>query len=203
MFNICRHISKLHPFIKKKNNIRSSSFLLSFRNMSSNYLNTSDSGSTDLNLNAAEKLEKHCFARFDDIEKSPQDVREYRGLHLQNGMKVLLISDINTDLSAAALSVQVGHMSDPDYLPGLAHFCEHMLFLGTEKYPDENGYTTYLSQNGGSSNAATYSLMTKYHFNVAPDKLDGALDRFAQFFIAPLFTSSATDREINAVMYTY
>ncbi|XP_037939985.1 insulin-degrading enzyme isoform X2 [Teleopsis dalmanni] len=198
MFNICRHISKLHP-----NNIRSSSFLLSFRNMSSNYLNTSDSGSTDLNLNAAEKLEKHCFARFDDIEKSPQDVREYRGLHLQNGMKVLLISDINTDLSAAALSVQVGHMSDPDYLPGLAHFCEHMLFLGTEKYPDENGYTTYLSQNGGSSNAATYSLMTKYHFNVAPDKLDGALDRFAQFFIAPLFTSSATDREINAVNSEY
>lgn len=29
--------------------------------------------------------------------------------------------------------------------------------------------------------------------------LEGALDRFAQFFIAPLFTDSATDREINAV----
>ena len=24
-------------------------------------------------------------------------------------------------------------MSDPEKLPGLAHFCEHMLFLGTEK----------------------------------------------------------------------
>lgn len=90
-------------------------------------------------------------------------------------------------------------MSDPEHLPGLAHFCEHMLFLGTEKYPHENGYTTYLSQSGGSSNAATYPLMTKYHFHVAPDKLDGALDRFAQFFIAPLFTPSATEREINAV----
>lgn len=90
-------------------------------------------------------------------------------------------------------------MSDPEKLPGLAHFCEHMLFLGTEKYPHENGYTTYLSQSGGSSNAATYPLMTKYHFHVAPDKLDGALDRFAQFFIAPLFTPSATEREINAV----
>lgn len=90
-------------------------------------------------------------------------------------------------------------MSDPESLPGLAHFCEHMLFLGTEKYPNENDYTTYLSQSGGSSNAATYPLMTKYHFYVAPDKLDGALDRFAQFFIAPLFTPSATEREINAV----
>ncbi|KAH8419636.1 hypothetical protein KR222_011395, partial [Zaprionus bogoriensis] len=137
--------------------------------------------------------------RLNNIEKSEQDTRDYRGLQLENGLKVLLISDPSTDVSAAALSVQVGHMSDPVNLPGLAHFCEHMLFLGTEKYPHENGYTTYLSQSGGSSNAATYPLMTKYHFHVAPDKLDGALDRFAQFFIAPLFTPSATEREINAV----
>jgi len=26
-----------------------------------------------------------------------------------------------------------GHMVDPEELPGLAHFCEHMLFLGTKK----------------------------------------------------------------------
>ena len=32
-------------------------------------------------------------------------------------------------------------MSDPDELPGLAHFCEHMLFLGTKKYPEENEYS--------------------------------------------------------------
>jgi len=32
-------------------------------------------------------------------------------------------------------------MSDPAELPGLAHFCEHMLFLGTEKYPSENSFT--------------------------------------------------------------
>lgn len=137
--------------------------------------------------------------RLDNITKSQQDNREYRGLQLENGMKVVLVSDPNTDISAAALSVQVGHMSDPDNLPGLAHFCEHMLFLGTEKYPHENGYIMFLSQSGGSSNAATYPLMTKYHFYVAPEKLDGALDRFAQFFISPLFTTSSTDREINAV----
>lgn len=137
------------------------------------------------------------------IAKSQQDNREYRGLQLDNGMKVLLVSDPKTDVSAAALSVEVGHMSDPDDLPGLAHFCEHMLFLGTEKYPHENGYAMYISQNSGSCNAATYSHMTKYHFHVASDKLDGALDRFAQFFIAPLFTPSATDREIKAVNSEY
>ncbi|XP_017844031.1 insulin-degrading enzyme isoform X2 [Drosophila busckii] len=148
---------------------------------------------------AKKAVQSEPIMRLNNIEKSQQDARDYRGLQLENGLKVLLISDPTTDVSAAALSVQVGHMSDPDNLPGLAHFCEHMLFLGTEKYPHENGYTTYLSQSGGSSNAVTYPLMTKYHFHVAPDKLDGALDRFAQFFIAPLFTPSSTEREINAV----
>ena len=41
-----------------------------------------------------------------------------------------MVSDETTDKSAAALDVHIGHMSDPTNLPGLAHFCEHMLFLG-------------------------------------------------------------------------
>lgn len=139
------------------------------------------------------------LTRFDNISKSQQDSRNYRGLQLSNGLKVLLISDPTTDKSAAALSVEVGHLSDPDDIPGLAHFCEHMLFLGTEKYVNENDYMTFLSENGGSSNAATYADTTKYYFDVVPKKLPEALDRFSQFFIAPLFTESATEREINAV----
>ena len=37
------------------------------------------------------------------------------------------------------------------------------------------------------------------YFDVSPDHLSGALDRFSQFFVCPLFTESATDREVNAV----
>uniref|UniRef100_A0A182QBN9 Insulin-degrading enzyme n=1 Tax=Anopheles farauti TaxID=69004 RepID=A0A182QBN9_9DIPT len=137
--------------------------------------------------------------RVDTITKSIQDNRDYRGLKLTNGMKVILISDPTTDRSAAALSVAVGHLSDPLIIPGLAHLCEHMLFLGTAKYPKEDEYTSFLKVNGGSSNAATCSDMTKYYFDVIPDKLEDALDRFSQFFIAPLFNEEVTDREINAV----
>lgn len=139
------------------------------------------------------------FERSNDITKSAQDSREYRGLKLSNGMKIILVSDPTTDRSAAALSVAVGHLCDPTDLPGLAHLCEHMLFLGTKKYPLEHEYTTFLKEHGGSSNAATFSDMTKYYFDVIPDKLEDALDRFSQFFIAPLFNEEVTDREINAV----
>ncbi|XP_039761918.1 insulin-degrading enzyme [Pararge aegeria] len=137
--------------------------------------------------------------RYNDIVKSQEDKREYRGLQLPNHMKVLLVSDPTTDKSAAALDVNIGYLSDPDELPGLAHFCEHMLFMGTEKYPEENEYNKFLSEHGGSSNASTSSDHTTYYFDVLPQHLGKALDIFAQFFVSPLFTESATGRELSAV----
>jgi len=136
----------------------------------------------------------------ESIESSPQDDREYKAIQLkENQLTVLLISDPTTDKAAAAMDVRVGHLSDPDEAPGLAHFCEHMLFMGTEKYPDENDYNVYLSSHGGSSNAYTDMESTNYHFDVSSDNLEGALDRFAQFFIAPLFQPDSTERELQAV----
>lgn len=46
--------------------------------------------------------------RVEEIIKSAEDKREYRGLQLNNGMKVILISDKTTDKSAAALDVNIG-----------------------------------------------------------------------------------------------
>lgn len=70
---------------------------------------------------------------FNNIQKSKIDKREYRGMVLKNGLRVMLISDVDTNRSAVCLDVNVGSWSDPPELPGLAHFVEHMLFLGTEK----------------------------------------------------------------------
>ncbi len=68
--------------------------------------------------------------------KSPNDKRDYSYFKLPNGMRVLLISDPQTDKAAAALAVGIGSVSNPPERPGLAHFLEHMLFMGTKKYPD-------------------------------------------------------------------
>lgn len=152
--------------------------------------------------------------------------------------------------TARAGQVHVGSLSDPDELPGLAHFLEHMLFLGTAKYPKEGEYHEFLSAHGGSHNAYTAQEVraprrctaparlacerarrthvrspaharlappaaarlaqprrgrparaqdTVYFFDVVHDSLAGALDRFSQFFSAPLFTEAATARELSAV----
>ncbi|KAF7728621.1 Insulinase (Peptidase M16) [Apophysomyces ossiformis] len=134
------------------------------------------------------------------LEKSDNDDRCYRLIKLaDNDLEVLLVHDKDTDKSSAALDVHVGHLSDPDDLQGLAHFCEHLLFMGTEKYPKENDYNQYLSEHSGYSNAFTSIENTNYYFEVGQEHLEGALDRFAQFFISPLFSDSCTERELRAV----
>ncbi|GLD98156.1 hypothetical protein PINS_up006853 [Pythium insidiosum] len=135
----------------------------------------------------------------DGLHVSSLDDRSYRYVELPNGLHALLVSDPETESASAAMDVAVGFHSDPEELPGLAHFCEHMLFLGTAKYPDENSYSAFLNAHGGGSNAFTAARHTNYYFDVAAAHLEPALDRFAQFFLAPLFTASATDRELNAV----
>lgn len=135
------------------------------------------------------------------IEKPLLDNRSYRFVKLNgNNLHALLIHDPTTDKSAASLDVNVGSFADSEYdIPGLAHFCEHLLFMGTKKYPQENEYSSYLSKHSGHSNAYTASEHTNYYFEVDSKFLQGALDRFGQFFIDPLFSKSCKDREIKAV----
>lgn len=100
--------------------------------------------------------------RLPDPIHGKADWREYRALGLANGVTVVLVHDRESKTTAAGAAVTAGAGSDPRSLPGLAHFCEHMLFMGSEKYPGENEFKKYLSQHGGRSNAATSLHWTYY-----------------------------------------
>ena len=73
-----------------------------------------------------------------------------------------------------------------------------MLFLGTKKYPEAD-FDTWLGKNSGYSNASTSQCFTKYYFETSNEALEEAIDRFSQFFIAPLFNADLTNKELNAV----
>ncbi|KAJ5318143.1 hypothetical protein PENANT_c043G01376 [Penicillium antarcticum] len=166
------------------------------------------------------------------LEKPELDDRSYRVIRLPNKLEALLVHDPDTDKASAAVNVNVGNFSDEDDMPGMAHAVEHLLFMGTKKYPKENAYNQYLAAHSGSSNAYTAATETNYFFEVSatgdssPPKssgestpaetngngnlvngsglegkspLYGALDRFAQFFVSPLFLESTLDRELQAV----
>ncbi|CAH0525256.1 insulinase family protein [Vibrio hippocampi] len=134
---------------------------------------------------------------------SPNDNRLYRYLTLNNALRVLLIEDKSAQKSAAALAVNVGHFDDPNDREGMAHYLEHMLFLGTEKYPKVGEFQSYISQHGGSNNAWTGTEHSCFFFDVYPNVFEKALDRFSQFFAAPLFNEEALDKERQAVDSEY
>jgi len=125
--------------------------------------------------------------------------RDTRTLVLDNGLQVLLMHDPDVDRSAAALSVGVGQLYDPWEKQGLAHYLEHMLFLGTKKYPKVSSFKEYLNTNSGASNAYTGADITNYFLQVSHHAFDGALDRFSGFFREPLFAKKYAAREVNAV----
>ena len=135
--------------------------------------------------------------------QSPNDEKGYRYVQLDNGLRVLLISDPDTEKAAASLDVYVGSASNPADRGGLAHFLEHMLFLGTDKYPDSGEYATFVSEHGGTRNAYTAFEHTNYFFDIDQAHLEEALDRFAQFFISPRFDVEYVEREVNAVNAEY
>ena len=120
-------------------------------------------------------------------------------IELPNKLQVYIVSDPGMHESCATLAVETGSWDDPADAMGLAHFCEHMLFMGTEKYPIEKEYHTFIKDHGGKNNAFTTDIYTAYMFSIKNAHFEETLDRFSQFFVAPLFNESGLEREKKAV----
>ncbi|CRK86954.1 CLUMA_CG000770, isoform A [Clunio marinus] len=102
-------------------------------------------------------------------------------------------------MAAVALCIRVGSFFDPEKVQGLSHFLEHMIFMGSEKYPKENEFDQYISNNGGSDNAMTECEYTMFYFEIVEEHLNESLDRFAQLFVSPLMLKDSMEREMEAV----
>lgn len=124
-------------------------------------------------------------------------------IRLKNGLEAYLFSDPEVDKSSAGLTVIVGSWDEPSQYPGLAHFNEHMLFLGTRKYPKEAEYNRFIADHDGTTNAFTAEEATSFMFSIENNAFPDALDRFASFFKEPLFNPSGVSRELNAINQEY
>ncbi len=133
------------------------------------------------------------------VSKSPNDKRDYRAIELANKMQVLLISDPEAKNSAASVALPVGSMHNPDSQLGLAHYLEHMLFLGSERFPKINEYSSFMSLNGGFTNAYTAQDKTVYGFEINDAMFEQALDRSGDVLRAPLLDEKYADKERNTV----
>ncbi|MBU1438129.1 MAG: insulinase family protein, partial [Gammaproteobacteria bacterium] len=133
------------------------------------------------------------------VLQSPNDHRSYLPLTLENGLRVLLVEQPDAEKSAAAMAVNVGHFDDPTDREGLAHFLEHLVFLGSQDFPESGGYQQFIAAHGGSHNAWTGTEHSCFYFDIDQRHFGQALHRFADMLGAPLFSEEAVDKERQAI----
>ncbi|WP_223413659.1 MULTISPECIES: pyrroloquinoline quinone biosynthesis protein PqqF [unclassified Pseudomonas] len=104
---------------------------------------------------------------------------------LANGLRVTLRHAPNLKRCAAALRVAAGSHDVPLAWPGLAHFLEHLLFLGTERFPAEQGLMAYVQGHGGQVNARTSERTTDFFFELPPQVFNEGLQRLSDMLAQP------------------
>ncbi|KAH8584578.1 peptidase insulinase like peptidase, partial [Cryptosporidium sp. chipmunk genotype I] len=125
--------------------------------------------------------------------------RTFRYIKLGNELEVFLVSDAITEMSSAKMAVRVGSYMEPDSLPGLAHYLEHLLFINTEKYSELDGFNKFISLHNGYTNAFSSGTETRYTFNIDSSFFEVALSMFSEFFKTPLFNDKYTERELMVI----
>ncbi|WP_111976776.1 insulinase family protein [Algibacillus agarilyticus] len=133
------------------------------------------------------------------VDKSPSDYRDYDTFNLANGLEVIVISDPNVSDSVATLTVGAGYYQDPETLPGLAHYLEHMVWSSSKKYPQTNGFQQLMAENNGYTNAYTLNNQTQYLFSITENKFELALDMFSSAIASPLLDPTDSDKERTAI----
>lgn len=133
------------------------------------------------------------------VVRSANDHRSYSPLTLPNGLRVLLVEQADAEKSAAAIAVNVGHFDDPQDREGLAHFLEHLVFLGSKKFPDPGEYQQFMAAKGGSHNAWTGTEHSCFYFDIEDKSFGQGLERFADMLSAPLFSDEAVLKERQAI----
>lgn len=133
------------------------------------------------------------------VHVSKTEYRSFRSLTLDSGLEVLLVQDERTNKAAAAIALPVGNLDDPDSQLGLAHYLEHMLFLGSTAYPEPAGLQAFVNRHGGSTNAATGYTSTIYVLEVDVPAFAEGLQRMADTLAHPLLDAVYADKERNAV----
>lgn len=131
--------------------------------------------------------------------KSAYDKRKYKYVELTNGLRILLVQDLEATKSACSVTLNVGHFNDTSDCHGLSHLLEHVLFLGNQSFPSPNAFHDFVSAHGGSVNASTGTEYTSYFFDVNQEQQQDALLHLRAMLSTPLFTDKMIAKELTAI----
>lgn len=94
---------------------------------------------------------------------------------LDNGLQIVVLPNHRAPVVTQMIWYKSGAMDDPWGKSGIAHFCEHLMFKGTPKYPDGQ-YSKIISKMGGTQNAFTSYDYTSYYATVGKEYLEKVME---------------------------
>ncbi|MBE0351818.1 M16 family metallopeptidase [Pseudoalteromonas lipolytica] len=101
---------------------------------------------------------------------------------LENGLRVMVVKTDYPDVVSLQIPVSVGSRNEVEEgKTGFAHFFEHMMFKGSEKFP-QDVYSDILKNSGVDNRAYTTNDYTNYHLNFSKEHLDKVLEIEADIF---------------------
>jgi coenzyme PQQ biosynthesis probable peptidase PqqF len=124
-------------------------------------------------------------------------------LRLSNGATLDVAQQPWAERVGICLRVAAGSHDEPAAYPGLAHFLEHLLFLGSRDYGPEQGLMAYAQGCGGQANASTQARHTDFLCELPAERLQPALARLLDMLCRPLLDSAAQLREREVLQAEY
>ncbi|MGX9569964.1 pyrroloquinoline quinone biosynthesis protein PqqF [Pseudomonas sp. CFBP 5748] len=122
---------------------------------------------------------------------------------LANGLRVTVRHVPGLKRSAAVLRVAAGSHDVPLAWPGLAHFLEHLFFLGSERFPTGENLMAYVQRHGGQINARTSERTTDFFFELPPEAFVGGLERLWDMLTHPRLDEADQLREREVLHAEY
>ena len=118
---------------------------------------------------------------------------------LANGLQVTLRHAPQLKRCAAAVRVRAGSHDAPPAWPGLAHFLEHLFFLGNARFAIDDALMRYVQRQGGQVNASTRERTTDFFFEVPVAAFDGGLTRLCEMLARPAADLAQQQREREVI----
>ena len=137
--------------------------------------------------------------QFLNVNKIVTDKRDIRNIILKNGIQAILISDKNILNSSCSVAINKGYYSDDINHQGTAHFIEHLLFMGCDKYPNKNDFHSYIQSSNGTDNAFTSENITCYFISVKNEYLKKGIEMLSYFFNTPKFYDDCIKSECTII----
>lgn len=119
---------------------------------------------------------------------------------LPNGLKMIMIPMDTPGLVAYWSVVRTGSRDEVEPgKSGFAHFFEHMMFRGTEKYPGPV-YDKIVTSLGADANAFTTDDLTAYHLQFAKEDLEKVIEIESDRFQNLSYSKQAFQTEAGAIL---